>query len=396
MLNSYPLFVRQVSLYLNTDDDENIDNFCEIQYNSQAQDVTDNNIYMMSDCTSATVVEDRNDIECVTILPVHNLLMKIGEREDKDNSNMTTVIKDETSACENNPKQLKHHNVRLILPGSGVRGAFQAGFVEALHESGHITVDRVYGTSVGSIIAPYAASGRTQELRHVISGIRTIKSIFKPWPMALTGWIQKCFAVFGSGAFKELKLLKQVDRDFPDPDDPVLQRCECVAWDVYNRKNVWFTGRNYLKGMKASCALVGVLPPVQHTYPSTCSLTHTQTLLIDSKITELVPLDNIPNNYNGTYVLVFPCPTIPSLPSKQEASGTGTFDMLHSVVDSASSQLLECDLQAIQNRIGKNRLVVVEPPQDYFKSYLDVDTGKIKAAYEAGKKAFWNSNIVQV
>jgi hypothetical protein len=70
--------------------------------------------------------------------------------------------------------------------------------------------------------------------------------------------------------------------------------------------------------------------------------------------------------------------------------------MLNYVIDEASSQLLARDLQAIKKTVGNHQLIVVEPPYDYFKSSLDVDPGKIKVAYEAGKKAFWNSNIIQV
>jgi predicted acylesterase/phospholipase RssA len=74
-------------------------------------------------------------------------------------------------------------NIHFILPGGGVKGSFQGGFLyELLHTySDHFTVSRIDGTSVGALNGYAFALGKKTQLRDTWFKIEKLEDIFEPF-----------------------------------------------------------------------------------------------------------------------------------------------------------------------------------------------------------------------
>lgn len=74
-------------------------------------------------------------------------------------------------------------NIHFILPGGGVRGAFQAGFLYHLFTkyADLFTVARIDGTSVGSMNGICIMNGKYETLKHTWLTIDSINDLFGNW-----------------------------------------------------------------------------------------------------------------------------------------------------------------------------------------------------------------------
>jgi NTE family protein len=149
----------------------------------------------------------------------------------------------------------------FVLGGGGLLGAHQVGMLQALSEAG-IRPDLVVGTSIGAINGafvaadPYGAAARLgrmwqgDELRLAFSenlwgrAVRLVRSgthlhSFEPLRRLLSG------ALPGAD-FADLKL-----------------RFQCVAAGIESASARWFSSGPVVPAVSASCAVPGLLPPVE-------------------------------------------------------------------------------------------------------------------------------------
>lgn len=73
--------------------------------------------------------------------------------------------------------------IHFILPGGGVKGSFQGGFLYELNQSGKdlFTIGRVDGTSVGALNGFAFTLGRLQDIYDIWFRISSIHDIFENW-----------------------------------------------------------------------------------------------------------------------------------------------------------------------------------------------------------------------
>lgn len=117
----------------------------------------------------------------------------------------------ETQGCPStrtHPK--KKVRVRLILPGGGVKGTFQVGFIQAMQRSDKYEIDHVYGTSVGALIAPFAVCGRIDRVADHFASLRSINDIVDEWPWYIRMLPTSIRVLFKLGAFRSIKLADQI------------------------------------------------------------------------------------------------------------------------------------------------------------------------------------------
>lgn len=264
--------------------------------------------------------------------------------------------------------------VILLLPGGGVRGAFQVGFVRAMEASKAFEVEAVYGTSVGALIAPFVVSRNTEALVKLFEALRSVKDLLQPRHMKVGSLFHGGLALYkklgiltpGIKALKKLGGLRT----------SVLSRCHCAAWNITRKHTEWFSGREYVKGMRASSAIPGVVDPVLHLGSLYC----------DGGIAELLPLSAAMDNLRDdvVYVLVNTLP-FNDTPCLREPSNI--MEMLFGVYWDSVLYWQHRQLQCLREKLG-DRLVVVSPPRNPFTSCVDVNPDKIDAYMVYGLAAF--------
>lgn len=279
-------------------------------------------------------------------------------------------IMNKTSSSTTAAKPTK---VRLILPGGGVQGSFQLGFIKGLQQSDAFEVDHVYGTSVGAMIAPFALHHDIDTMISIFDGISSITDIFQPWPWYLHALPAPLRMLLKKGAYKSNKLAEEAVRHLSTSKS--YERCSVVSWDLLNKKNTWFSGEDIKKGIPASSNLWLVVPPLKMD----------GSIFVDGGATRLVPLPEKKDDmfhFDGLYVIVDCAPRKPQPVTKQPADVVHLMKMLHY---DASLQLANKEVDRFR---ADNTVVDIVPQNDVFNGGLDIDRAKMNTYFDMGKAAF--------
>ena len=154
------------------------------------------------------------------------------------------------------------HQLAWVLGGGGLRGASEVGMAKALLAHG-LQPDLIVGTSIGSLNGAVLASA----------------PITESVPMLTRMWEQmRASAVFSESAFQRARhlfnhwthfhsndaLRKLVEQWVPyaelEDADVTIQTCAAC---IETSSEHWFTSGAVAEAVLASCALPGVLPPVE-------------------------------------------------------------------------------------------------------------------------------------
>ena len=149
----------------------------------------------------------------------------------------------------------------FVLGGGGVLGAHEVGMLRALDEAG-IRPDLVVGTSVGAINGafvaadPGAAAGR-------LGALWAGAHLQRAFSGTLLGRATR-LARSGTHLHEIEPLLQMLDDELPAKDFSDLQLpFNCVAASVEHATARWFTSGPLAPAVLASCAVPGLLPPVE-------------------------------------------------------------------------------------------------------------------------------------
>lgn len=153
-------------------------------------------------------------------------------------------------------------DVAFVLGGGGVLGAAEAGMLRALMDRG-VVPDVVVGTSVGAINGAAIACDPTPEAALALCSMWT--------DVSRAG-------VFSGGVFSKLRTFART-RTHAHADEPLRALLEdrlpakdfadlavpfqCVAASIERAAEHWFTAGPLVPAVLASCAVPGVLPPVE-------------------------------------------------------------------------------------------------------------------------------------
>ncbi len=150
----------------------------------------------------------------------------------------------------------------FVLGGGGLLGANEVGMLRALLEHG-ITPDLVVGTSIGALNGAVIAAEPSKE------GVRRLTELWRGVERTgiLSGSMLGRVATLArtrTHAHDNTPLRKLVERELP------VQRIEelkvsfqCVAASIERAAEHWFDKGPIVEAVLASCALPGVLPPVE-------------------------------------------------------------------------------------------------------------------------------------
>jgi NTE family protein len=152
--------------------------------------------------------------------------------------------------------------VAVVLGGGGILGAAEVGMLRALAETG-VVPDFVLGTSVGAINGAFFAADPSRE------GVERLNAL----------WLESNLAELSAGAMlRRVTTLARTGTHLESLEQPrarlvdalPVQRVEdlrvpfqCVAASIERAAEHWFDSGVLADVVLASCAVPGVLPPVQ-------------------------------------------------------------------------------------------------------------------------------------
>jgi predicted acylesterase/phospholipase RssA len=204
-------------------------------------------------------------------------------------------------------------NVRVALGSGGLKGIYQYGFFKALErldrERQMLRYDRVYGSSIGSINAPFVAAKQVHTLEGLWEVEDPLKGVMQgDWWRWLVGWMGKskqCMlgVVLRGSWFKGYE--EQVFRkawEMAGMTDKIAGDCGEVGYvccDVQEARETWGRMRTfdeYFEGVRRSAALPLLVPY----YKSAEGVWY-----MDGGLTEDVPLGRLwSKDFDGEYLVM--------------------------------------------------------------------------------------------
>ena len=149
----------------------------------------------------------------------------------------------------------------FVLGGGGVLGAFEVGMLQALAETG-IRPDVVVGTSVGAINGAFVAAdpdGAAAWLTEVWQG----DAIQQAFSETILGQVAR-LARSGTHLHSIEPLRQMLEQSLPGSDFADLRLpFHCVAASIETANAHWFSSGPIVPAVLASCAVPGLLPPVE-------------------------------------------------------------------------------------------------------------------------------------
>ncbi len=153
-------------------------------------------------------------------------------------------------------------NTAYVLGGGGHMGAYEVGMLRALLEAG-IRPDLVVGTSVGALNGAAIASDPTlamvEQLRKLWCGLEDDKIFGGSFLAGALNMFRSRTHLHGNEQLRDL-----IDRLVPAKRiEDLAVRFQCVAASVERAAEHWFDAGPLADAVLASCAVPGVLPPVE-------------------------------------------------------------------------------------------------------------------------------------
>ena len=164
----------------------------------------------------------------------------------------TPVVKQDTPAAETPPAVKKMPKLGLALGGGAARGFAHIGVLQVLEEEG-IKPSLVVGTSAGSVVASFYASGKTgQQLQWLADTMD--ESQFTDWANPFTGRGMLRGEALGKYINSQLNGMKIEDMKLP---------LGIVATDLRTGDGVLFRRGDVATAVRASSAVPSVFEPVR-------------------------------------------------------------------------------------------------------------------------------------
>jgi Patatin-like phospholipase len=276
--------------------------------------------------------------------------------------------------------------LRIILSGGGSKGVFQIGALQEIINSGLYSVDRVYGCSIGALLAPYVANEKIQPLVDIFGSIKTPADVFerrKVLGITVPDKLSSVCAFFRLGAYKSVKLVDTIfNRLTPEELEVAQQKCHVVAYDLIKNQERYFTGKDLRIGAQCSSALWLAVPPVPFE----------EGLYSDGGTTELFPVNYIlstelktadrageATSFQGVYLFV----DCDSRSDYTNAKPTNAIELMSNVQWAAALRLAELELVQLQATLEKE-LILIRPDTNILSGGLDMDPVRMSEFFQAG------------
>lgn len=273
----------------------------------------------------------------------------------------------------------------VVLPGGGVKGAWQAGFMRGYFcRPDAPRIDHVYGTSVGAVLSPLVAARRLDLLEDLTLSIKTATDVFEPWDF-VEEHIPMIPLFCHLGIYRRVSLIDRIlgiarDHLSDEQLEDAFSRCHVVSWDVKNKRETWFTGPDLPFGMRASSALCLAVPPIEGQGG----------IFTDGGVAELLPLARLqkdldalsPAEREGLVVLIIDCDPREIQPLADIPRNPVLFAL--ELVSDGSLLLAHCEtLDWIHT--SPVPVAYIKPSRAFFDNAMDIHPDKIRVAFDDGR-----------
>jgi predicted acylesterase/phospholipase RssA len=281
--------------------------------------------------------------------------------------------------------------VRIVLPGGGVKGSFQLGFLSQLFkEYPDIEIDTVYGCSIGSIISPFVANKKVEKVINIFNNIKTIDDVIERrtfFGIKIPNWVflNLLFFIFDFGAYKRISLVDKIKENLNEEELKIAgEKSRVVAYNYTDNCEEWFNGDNLLDGIICSSALWMGVPPITLSNGKIYS---------DGGVTELFPVSYIIDhhentNFKGKYLFV-DLDTREHITNSPPKSG---IDYLMYLQYASCNDLALMELNKIQDYLG-DKLIIIKPDKNIFTNALEINQQKMKENFNMGVEKAKNLDL---
>jgi len=195
-------------------------------------------------------------------------------------------------------------SIHFILPGGGVRGSFQAGFLYELftkyHEYFHIY--RIDGTSVGSINGIITILGEYETLNDIWLNINNINDFFGNWSdIPVVGNLSSIYyGFYNNGMYNNQSLREKLELNLTEKkkltDKSILEKYSCTTTNVNKATIEYIYGPNdkLFDYITASASPWIISNPVKIN----------NTIYTDGGVLETYPLHNVEHSNADLIIIV--------------------------------------------------------------------------------------------
>lgn len=268
--------------------------------------------------------------------------------------------------------------IHFILPGGGVRGAFQAGFLYRLftRHKNEFDICRIDGTSVGSINGFSIMNEKYENLREIWYSINSINDLFDNWANRYLGnWFSKYRGFYKNGLYCNKKLnnilYSRLKESWDSFSDSYKKKFSCVVVNVDSAECKYISGDNkkiidYVTA-SASPWIVSNPMKIDNTY------------FTDGCLLETYPIKYIDKcNADLTVIVGYDQEHI----RFNKSNNDNLFEYLATLIDISRFNSENC--LEIKNFIENESIVTISNPMKI--SFLDFNHTSIKIGFEQGEE----------
>lgn len=263
--------------------------------------------------------------------------------------------------------------LRVLLPGGGARGCFQVGCITEILKSGKYTIDKVYGCSIGAILAPFVANENVDLMLDLFKEIKSIDDVVVKRPY-IPNLLLPLFAFFNWGAYQGIRLVDTAFESLTHGEIKHAQKkCHVVAYDLVDCKPTWFTGEDLKEGVRCSSALWLAVPPIEFK----------ESVFSDGGVTGMFQdeyiLNEIDDDFDGEYIYIDCSARI----NNKKNIPTNALDLINNFHSMALSRISVLELEQFKQKLG-HPFTIIRPDADILLGSLDINPERMEITLNEG------------
>lgn len=278
---------------------------------------------------------------------------------------------EESFQCNKEQPKIK---LRVLLPGGGVKGCFQVGCITEILKSGRYTIDKVYGCSIGAILAPFVANENAGLMLDLFKQIKSIDDVVVRRSY-VPNILLPLFAFFNWGAYQGFKLVDTVFNVLRSSEIKHAEsKCHVVAYDLIDCKPAWFSGEDLKEGVRCSSALWLAVPPVEFK----------NSIFSDGGVSGLFQDDYILNDigdFDGEYIYIDCSARI----NNKKHIPTNALDLINNFHSMALSRISILELEQFKQKLG-HPFHIIRPDTEILLGSLDINPERMEKTFEEGAR----------
>lgn len=272
--------------------------------------------------------------------------------------------------------EVNKKSIHFILPGGGVRGSFQAGFIYHLKKNySHLfEIYKIDGTSVGALNGLSLIIDDAEEIKKIWFSIENIENIFNPWTMKpIWNKVKTIYqGFFQKSVYQNDGLKRIIYNNMNNINNTLLEKYNCVVTNLYTGNYEYINGSNEnIKDFVLASASPWIISPI---------VSINNYIYIDGGLLQTYPVENIKNSKADIKLLLGYDSTHTN---KIGMIGENIITYLTRLID--ISRLNQSNICKLSKYINKYNMIAVENPLQY--PFLDFSIENITNGFEKGIEA---------